>query len=133
VRFASFLVLILTACTGIFAFAEAREGKAVFEISPETGMKMNEVALKNIEVQIRKSAGGEQQLLPKSALVFYQDKIGIYRLRDGWFKLVEVKVIRRDEKTATIQLKDSNSNDQIVISGGALMRVAEMDAFGGEE
>lgn len=58
------------------------------------------------------------QLIPKAALIFYQDKVGIYRLRDGWFKLVPADDLRL--------------GDQIVVQGTGLLRVAELDAFSGE-
>lgn len=58
------------------------------------------------------------QLIPKAALIFYQDKVGLYRLRDGWFKLVSADDLR--------------PGDQIVVQGTGLLRVAELDAFSGD-
>jgi hypothetical protein len=114
-------------------FAEQRPGKAVYETSSELGMKLNEKALKNIEVRTKKIDRITLLSIPIEGLVFFQNHIGVYRLRDGWFKLIKVQVMKKNDSEATIQTSELRSGDEIAIHGADLLRVAELDAFGGEE
>ena len=100
---------------------------AVQEASLKDGFKLSEKAKEVIGVKV-KSLGARPFNVPTSALVFHGDKVGVYRFRDGWFKLIEVQ--RSGSSVSSSELRE---NDQIAIQGVALLRVSEMDAFGGEE
>lgn len=123
------LILSLTLLPSI-GLSEERPGKAVFETSPEQGMKLTEKALKNIEVKTTKAVSGSQYLLPLESLVYFQDQVGIYRLRQGWFKLVKVEVMKKRGKESLVRTNEIQSGDEIAIHGADLLRVSEMDAFG---
>lgn len=108
-------------------------GKAVTEADPDQGLKLSEKTIQLFEVAT-KPLGAFPFSVPISSLVYYQEEIGVYRLRDGWFKLIEVKLLSKSGKQAMLESSDLMSADQIVIQGAALLRVAELDAFnGGEE
>jgi hypothetical protein len=124
----AFILLFLTA-----GHAETREGKAVYETSPELGMKISDVGLKNIEVQMTKVDGGGLLTFPKTALVYFQNDIGVYRRRDGWFKLIKVSSLKISEQSARIESSDLRAGDEVAIHGADLLRVAELDAFQGGE
>lgn len=98
---------------------------AVTAADEHDGIKLSPKTIKLIELKTELYDG---QTIPKSALVFYQDKIGVYRLRDGWFKLVPVTF----NSQLLPQSKDLRSDDQIVTQAMGLLRVAELDAFSGE-
>ncbi len=88
---------------------------AVTAADEHDGIKLAPKAVQFIGL---KTAAYDGHTIPSTALVFYQTEVGIYRLRDGWFKLVPAKDLR--------------AGDQIVIEGVGLLRVAELDAFSGE-
>ena len=70
----------------------------------------------------------------KDHMVLYQSaKGGVYRLRDGWFKLVKIQIMSKGNEQAFIKSSELKSGDSIVVKGAALLRVSEMDAFGSEE
>lgn len=98
---------------------------AVTAADEHDGIKLSPKTVKLIELKTDIYNG---QAIPKSALVFYQDKIGVYRLRDGWFKLVPVIF----NNQSLPQSNDLRFGDQIVIQAIGLLRVAELDAFSGE-
>ena len=112
-------------------FSETREGKAVYEISSEKGMRLTDIALKNIEVKVSKVTSADI-IIPVAALVYYQDQTGIYRLRDGWFKLVPIQITKKMNHDVQLQ-GDFQVGDSLVIQGADLLRVSEMDAFGSGE
>jgi hypothetical protein len=131
-------VILLTILTVAHTFplcagAAAREGKAVNEISPELGFRLTEAARKNVGLQIQALKGTGPWGVPASAIVHYQDHVGVYRERDGWFKLVEVKVVSESGKQRVISSTELLNADAVVTADAGLLRVAEMDAFGSEE
>ena len=115
------------------ANAEKRDGKAVYETSPEQGMKISDIGLKNIEVTLGKVAGSSSFNIPLTGLVYFQDNIGIYRVREGWFKFIKIKLKSKNADHALIESADLRAGDQFAIHGADLLRVAELDAFGGGE
>ena len=115
------------------AFSADRKGKAVYEISQEQGMRLNETALKNIEVITVKVSGGPKFNVPADALVHFQDQVGVYRLREGWFKLIKIQIYQKSKADLVIFSNEIKTGDEIAIHGADLLRVSELDAFEGGE
>lgn len=112
--------------------AEENLKKAVSETSPTLGFRISEVALKNLGVAMFKIPSPSSVYIPASSFVYFQDNVGIYRVRDGWFKLIVLKSVNPKGITLRVDGGDFRPNDLIVLKGAALLRVTEMDAFGGE-
>ncbi|MBI5246839.1 MAG: hypothetical protein HY923_06625 [Elusimicrobia bacterium] len=116
------------------SIAEEPAPQPAVETSPEKGMRLTDAALKTLEVKTE--AAGAQRAsyqLPASALVYSQDRIGVYRLREGWFKLIKVTLLGRPGTKASVRTAELKAGDRIVTRGAALLRVAQMDAEGGAE
>ena len=107
--------------------------KGVLEAVPEKGIRLSEKALKTLEISAAPLDGASSHRIPTTALVYYQDHVGVYRLRNGWYKLIEVKIEDKSPKSTLVRSAGLKPDDEIVVTGVALLRVAEMDAFGGEE
>ena len=105
---------------------------AVLEANLKDGFRLAEKAKKVIGLKTENLKSNPYSV-PANSLVYYGDKVGIYRLRDGWFKLIEIKVIGKNGSQSTISTNEFKEGDQIAVEGVALLRVSEMDAFGGEE
>lgn len=105
---------------------------AVVEANLKDGFRLAENAKKVIGLGV-KPLGSSPYKIPQSAVVYYGDRIGVYRLRDGWFKLVEVQKISDSNSQTTISSSELKTSDQIAVEGVALLRVSDMDAFGGEQ
>lgn len=108
--------------------------KAVSESSPENGFKLLPNALKNIGVvtkPVEIVAG--MYTFPSSALVHSLDQLVVYRLRNGWFKLIPVDLIREETDQISFRSSEIQAGDQVAIQGVGLLRVADMEAFGGGE
>lgn len=99
------------------------------------GIRLSDQAIQRLGIQTHKIATLPLKI-PRSSLVFFQEDIGVYRLRKGWFKLVELKNFSPSPTGIHFIPTDSAEfkiGDHIVVSGAALLRVAELDAFGGGE
>lgn len=105
---------------------------AVQEANLQNGFKLTEQAKKNIALKTKKIESSPY-IVPAEALVYYGDKVGLYRLRDGWFKLIEIKDRTNKNTNITFNSVEFKIGDEVAIEGVALLRVSEMDAFGGEQ
>lgn len=134
-----FAILIIFSGFGIARAEEESAGfragpnMAVQEASLKNGFRLATKALEVIGVKTTK-LGARPYSINRKSLVYYGDKVGVYRLRDGWFKLIEVKVEKKSTSSQFIMdAQDLSPSDEVATDGVALLRVSEMDAFGGEE
>ncbi|MBC7690249.1 MAG: hypothetical protein H7222_00640 [Methylotenera sp.] len=107
--------------------------KAVTQTSKSEGFKLSAKAQETIGVRTIKVISDRSPLVSQTALVRTLGQIAVYRLRDGWFKLIPIEL--KDGKGPQVAVKSSElkPGDQIAVQGVALLRVSEMDAFGGGE
>lgn len=109
-------------------------GKAIPEANHEKGFRLSDTAVKTIGVKTSAiQVGAAGATVPKQALVFFQGEVGVYRVKDGWHKLIEVQIASRGKDTVSLRAGELKSGDQIAIEGVALLRVADLDASGGNE
>ena len=115
-----------------FATAEEAPPHAAIESSPEKGIRLSAAALKSLEVGTEPiGARRETYQIPAGALIYSQDRVGVYRMRDGWFKLIKVVLLGRPAARATVRTAEFKPGDRVATRGVALLRVAEMDIEGG--
>lgn len=108
--------------------------KAVTAASKEEGIKLSDVAEKNIEIKTQAiAAAGRALSLPSSVLVYSQADVGIYRLRNGWFKFVSVKVLKKSSSSVTLESSEIKEGDSVVTSGADLLKLAELNVWSGGE
>lgn len=104
-------------------------GNAVTAADPQKGLQLSPEAMGTLAIEsVPLPANG---VLPKSAIVTFKDEVGVYRLRNGWFKLVEGATKNRNNNALFIPHRpgDLRPGDSVVINGAPLLRVAELDAF----
>ncbi len=106
-------------------------GKAVTETSKTLGLKLSEKAIQTLSLHTSAIQSQNTHRLPSKAIVYFQDEAGIYREKDGWYKLIEVEIVSRAGVETTIKSSDLKPGDHLVIDGVPLLRVAELNAFGG--
>lgn len=105
-------------------------GKAVEAANEKEGFRLSEKALKSMALSFAKVIS-HQQAVPTQALVSFQDFSAIYRYRDGWFRLVEIEPSVNSGR-ASFSSKEFRPGDQMVVQGGNMLRVVELDIFGPE-
>lgn len=106
-------------------------GKGVEAFGHE-GMKLSAKAAASLGLKTSPIAGGGSVKVPASALVFFQDEVGVYRSRGGWIKLVEVELGERTRRDAVVRSKELKPGDQLVVAGAAAIRVIELDLTSGD-
>lgn len=106
-------------------------GKGVEAFGHE-GMKLSAKAATSLGLKTSPIAGSGAVKVPASALVFFQDEVGVYRSRGGWIKLVEVELGDRTRRDAVVRSKELKPSDQLVVAGAAAIRVIELDLTSGD-
>lgn len=133
------VLLSILILTGSFAYGDEAgggnkdrvgPGKAVEAANATEGFKLSERAFKGMSLTLEK-VRSQTLTVPSHALVSFQDFAAIYRLRDGWLRLVEIEP-RIQGGLATFSTKELKPGDEIVVQGGNLLRVIDLDIFGPE-
>ncbi|MBI4423515.1 MAG: hypothetical protein HY554_07305 [Elusimicrobia bacterium] len=113
--------------------ARTGQGKAVLEASAKQGLRLSAKALKRLGIKTQRLSGSGGYRVPLPALVYSAEEVGVYRLRDGWYKHVDVEISSKDRDSAVVRSGRLRAGDELVIAGAPLLRVAELDVLGGEE
>lgn len=102
---------------------------AVTAANPEAGLQLSDEAFKTLGIKTQPLPA--DNIFPKQAIVYFKDETGVYRLRDGWYKLIEGEAESQGNRVRFTPHKrqDLRAGDQIVVDGVPLLRVAELDAF----
>lgn len=99
--------------------------KAITVIDIKEGFKLSPEAIKTFSLGFKNVVTNLIQI-KKSTLVVSRDLKGIYRLRDGFFKLIPVRIISENASSYKIDPVDIIIGDQIVIKGIDLLRIADI-------
>jgi hypothetical protein len=102
-------------------------GKAVVEASPVNGMRLSDAAVKTLGLTFQEIETTTIHHVPAQSIVYHQADIGIYRLREGWIKLVDVEIAKKSPTEVTIKTRELKPRDQIAVRGVSLLRVTELD------
>ncbi len=105
--------------------------KAIVEASKKTGIKLSEKAIKALDITTEPINSQNTHKLPLKSLVHFQEEVGVYRQREGWFKLIEVEVLSKNSTEVTVKTQNIKPGDDVAVTGVALLRVAELEAWGG--
>lgn len=134
------LLVIFALIFTVKAFAEDADegkkgrvgpGKAVIEATEKDGLKLSEKALKNLDLEYITTSNVSTLAVPVAALVHFQDFSSVYRVRSGWFKMVEIEPVIQGS-TAHFSSKDILPGDRIVTKNSGFIRVIDLDVFGPE-
>ena len=127
------IIVLLLAVSGCARSSDGQQAeepqKAVLEASSEKGLRLSEKAIQTLELASSPSGSRSVHSVLNDSLVHFQDQVGVYRLRDGWYKLVAVKVLEWGAARTSVASDALRPGDQVVTHGTALLRVAEMAAF----
>ena len=100
-------------------------GKAIEEVNKEKGFRLSKEAIKTLEIKLLMISQKNIQI-DKKTLVTSKKIKGVYRLRDGYFKLLPIDLKEEINGKYLISLQEIKSGDQVVIEGAGLLRVADI-------
>lgn len=119
--------------------AEEQEGaspsvgpnKAILAANRKDGLQLSDKAKALLGLAYEKVKSTNLHRVPASCAVYFQDEIGVYRVRGGWIKLIEIEIKSRTATEIVFESSDIQPGDELVKSGVPLLRVAELEAWGG--
>lgn len=101
------------------------KGKAIEEVKDQDGFKLSNEALRSLNIKLE-SINSSEFKISKQSLVTSKNQKGIYRYRDGFFKFLEIHILKEENGEYLVNCKDLKFGDQIVVSGVGLLRVADV-------
>lgn len=101
------------------------EGKAIQEFIEGKGFSLSKEAYQALEIRLIKPKDAVFNIAPL-ALVNIHSEVGIYRFRDGLFKLVPLEILERSARGVRARVKEFQNGDSFVESDPALLRVTDV-------
>lgn len=97
----------------------------------DAGFQLSAEAFKNFDLKLQKLLGKGPWSVPKSAVVRSAEEVNLFRMRDGFFKRIDFREVKKSGSMLTVATEDLREGDQIVVSGLGFLRIAELAATGG--
>lgn len=104
-------------------------GQAIEALSKDGGIRLSKKAIETLDIKTTKI--GPDFKVPSKSLIHERGEVGIYVLRDNFFKYVEIEVLSEQTNETKIESFKIRLGDQIVSQGASLLRLAEIDALNG--
>lgn len=106
-------------------------GKGVIDANEKDGIKLSPKAVEKLGLKTEKIASSHLHTLPLGSLIYFQEEVGVYRLRSGFFKLIEGKVVKKKSGMVTLEASGLVAGDQVVTQGAALLRLTDLNIWSG--
>lgn len=103
------------------------KGKAIIEINDKYGFKLSPEAIKTLSLKLD-TVNGEEFEIKKETLVTSKAISGIYRFKNGFFKLLPAEIKKETKDGYLVFVKNIVFGDQIVTNGVGLLKVADVYA-----
>lgn len=101
-------------------------GNAVEAYEEARGFTLSAAAIKRIGIKTRPLPAAGEINLPAAAVVRSRGATGVYRRREGWFKLVPAEVSAA-APGFRVRAKDLRAGDEVVEEGAAILRVTDIN------
>ncbi|WP_417335662.1 hypothetical protein [Halobacteriovorax marinus] len=102
------------------------EGKAISEVDEKRGFRLSPEAFTTLGIKLETYSGESQIKISKKILVKSKEERGIYIMRDKFFKLYPVSIVKEFPEQYLVKVKGLKEKDQIVTSGVKLLRVSDI-------
>lgn len=96
----------------------------------ENGFKLNAAAIKNFNLHYVDYVS-PAVVISSKAILRSLSEVNLFRLRAGFFKRIDFKILEKKNETLKISSSDLAAGDKIVVSGVGFLRIAEIAASGG--
>ncbi len=135
-RILLFSILVVPS-SSILAHGEASVGrpgvgadKGVIKADEDEGFVLHPSAAENFAIKIMPLKIGPNWTVPRQALVYSGLEIQVFRQRDGYWKTVDVKIVRKTAANVDISSSELKAGDQLAIDGIGFLKIIEQSVFG---
>lgn len=105
--------------------------KGITEKGPN-GFKLSDEAIKTFRLQTV-GVNSTNMTISNQSIVRIKNGKFVFRLKDGWYKRVEIKIIQTNQGLVTIKSAELADGDKIVNAGVGFLRIAEVFSEEGAE
>jgi len=105
--------------------------KGIVKANEEQGFILSPEATKNFEIKTMKLVGVGPWTVPDSARMLSKEEVNLYRIRNGFIKRIDFKLISKSGSLVKILSSDLATGDEVITNGVGFVRIAELTAFGG--
>lgn len=105
--------------------------KGITKTDKKLGFQLSPSAIKTFKLATIPALPGQLMTLPNSGIFFGLQERNVFRVRDGFYKRVDFKLINKTKTHSTVDIKDLEAGDLIVTGGLGFLRIAELAASGG--
>lgn len=105
--------------------------KGILEADEKKGIRLSEVAARNLGIKTQLLSGKGPWSLPVSARFESAEERNLFRLRNGFYRRVDYSQISKTDSLIVVKSSDLKEGDSIVVQGVGYLRIAEITAFGG--
>ncbi len=99
------------------------------EVSAD-GFKLNDASIKTFGL-VNLPYSAPSVVVSKEAIFKGLNEVNLYRLRNGFYKRVDFKILSQNKNDFRVSSPDLAAGDQIVVKGIGFLRIAEIAASGG--
>lgn len=100
-------------------------GRAILEVSEAEGFRLSKEAFQVLDIKF-KDAEQDRIQIKKDVLVSYQNKMGVYRYRNEFFKFIPVTIKEQKQDQYLVQSPSLQSGDKVVTSPVGLIRITDV-------
>ena len=100
-------------------------GKAIEAFEPSRGFKLSTESIGTLGIKF-KEVSNNSFVVDRSSLVISKELKGLYFLRDGFFKLLNVEFRSINDDKYRVTVKEMKDGDKLVTDGVELLRVADV-------
>ena len=102
------------------------------EADPHLGFVIKEKVEENFSIKRLNLSGQRPYRIPQKSIVSSGSEKQVYRIRDRYWKAIEVELLQRDSEYITVTSEELAPGDSIAISGVGFLKMIEQSLFGPE-
>jgi hypothetical protein len=123
------LLFLSVSFSSVFASEDHHDEEQEHE--ENNGIQLSAEAIKNFDLKSLVLTSSGPWDIPNSAVLNSLEEVNVYRLRNGFYKRIDFKLISKAGTSIKIRSDDLIKGDAIVIQGVGFLRTAEITASGG--
>jgi hypothetical protein len=101
--------------------------KGILKADEDRGFKLRDGV--EARFSISRQTLGKDRLFPKDAILYSKEDIQIFRKRDGYWKAIDVSIVRKGQ-LVSLASDELRADDEIAVQGAGFLKIMELSVFG---